>query len=98
MEPVLHKEFEADDPWEMVAMRVPAPAGYDAPAAMARTFVEEFALMGWPPGRILRLFQSEKFAGSHSVYEERGEAFIVALIDEVFSGRRGAPDATDDGS
>lgn len=88
MEPVLNKEFEADDPWELVAMRV--PADYDAPAAMARTFIEEFALMGWPPQRIMRLFQSEKFAGSHSVYEERGEDYIRGLIEEVFGPGKGA--------
>jgi hypothetical protein len=89
MEP-LKKEFEADDPYELVAQEVPVPAGYDAPAAMARTFIEEFALMGWPPERIMRLFKSAAFAGTHSVYEERGEAYVQGLIDEVFGPGKGA--------
>ena len=89
MEP-LKKEFEEDDPYELVAHQVPVPAGYDAPGLMARTFVEEFALMGWPPERIMRIFRSAAFAGSHSVYEERGEAYIQGLIDEVFGPRKGA--------
>jgi hypothetical protein len=92
MEP-LQKEFEADDPYELVAHQVPVPAGYDAPGLMARTFVEEFALMGWPPERIFRLFVSRHFAGTHSVYEERGEAYIRALIEDVFCPSKEAADA-----
>jgi hypothetical protein len=81
------KQLEADDPYELVAVQVPGPPGYDGPAEMARVFIEEFALMGWPPERILRLFRSRAFAGTHAVYEERGEAFVWALIEAVF-GRR----------
>jgi hypothetical protein len=81
------KELDVDDPYELVAVQVPGPPGYDGPAEMARVFIEEFALMGWPPERILRLFRSRAFAGTHAVYEERGEAFVQALIDAVF-GRR----------
>ena len=87
------KDLEEDDPYELVAVQVAAPAGYDGPGEMARCFIEEFALMGWPPARILRLFQSKAFAGTHSVYEERGEPFVRGLIDEVFHGRKGAADA-----
>jgi hypothetical protein len=86
------KEFEEDDPYELVAVEVPSPPGYDGPAEMARCFVEEFALMGFPPDRILRLFTSRAFAGSHAIYEERGEAFVRGLIDEVFTGRKGERD------
>lgn len=86
------KAFEEDDPYELVAVEVPSPPGYDGPAEMARCFVEEFALIGFPPDRILRLFSSRAFAGSHAVYEERGEAFVRGLIDEVFTGRKGERD------
>jgi hypothetical protein len=87
------KELEEDDPYELVAVQVPGPPGYDGPAEMARVFIEEFALMGWPPERILRLFRSRAFAGAHAVYEERGEAFVRALIDAVF-GRRPPEEAS----
>ena len=87
------KELEADDPYELVAVEVAGPPGYDGPAAMARCFIEEFALMGWPPERILRLFQSRAFAGTHAVYEDRGEAFVRALIDDVFRGGKEAAHA-----
>lgn len=82
------KELEDDDPYELVAVRLAGPPGYDGPAEMARTFIEEFALMGWPPERIMRLFKRPHFAGSYAVYEERGEAFIQELMDEVFTGAR----------
>lgn len=87
------KELEEDDPYELVAVQVPGPPGYDGPAEMARVFIEEFALMGWPPERILRLFRSRAFAGTHAVYEERGEAFVQALIAAVF-GRRPVQEAS----
>jgi hypothetical protein len=86
------KELEDDDPYELVAVSVTGPPGYDGPAAMARVFIEEFALMGWPPARIMRLFKSPKFAGTNSVYEERGEAYVQGLIDEVFAGRTVEPE------
>jgi hypothetical protein len=89
----LRKELEEDDPYELVAMRLPAPPGWDAPALMARTFIEEFALMGWKRNRIMQLFRSKAFAGSHAVYEERGEAFIARLMDEVFGPEGEADDA-----
>lgn len=87
------KEFEDDDPYELVAVEVAGPPGYDGPAEMARCFVEEFALMGWPPDRILRLFKSPRFAGTNAVYEDRGEGFVVGLINDVFSSGKGAADA-----
>jgi hypothetical protein len=78
------KEFEGDDPLEFVAMRFPAPPGVDMDEAMARCFIEEYALMGMPRQRVLKMFTSPFFAGAHAVYEKRGAAFIGRLIDEVF--------------
>lgn len=78
------KEFESDDPMEFVALRFPAPPGVDMDAAMARCFIEEYALMGMPRKRVLAMFASPFFAGAHAVYEARGAAFIEQLADEVF--------------
>ncbi|MFN8557112.1 MAG: hypothetical protein U0531_07080 [Dehalococcoidia bacterium] len=89
------KDFEEDDPYELVAVRLPSPPGHDGPAEMARCFIEEFALMGWSPERILRLFRSKAFAGANSVYEERGEPFIRDLLADVFGRKVRAP-AIDD--
>ncbi len=78
------KDFETDDPYEFVAVRFPMEPGVDGQEAMARCFVEEYALMGVPRRKILQIFSAEMFAGAHAVYEERGEAFIQRIIDDVF--------------
>ena len=78
------KEFEADDTYEFVAMRYPVEPGTDPDELMARCFIEEYALMGMPRDRIMRMFRSPAFGGTHAILERRGEAFLVAIADDVF--------------
>jgi len=80
------KVAEPTDPYVATAVSFATP-GYDGMAAMARAFVEEFALMGWPAEHILRLFATPSFAGAHVVYRERGADYVHALIDDVFGPR-----------
>lgn len=89
------KEFEAGDPFQAVAVALSTP-GYDGAEAMARCFVEEYALMGWPPERIFKLFTLPAFAATYSVYSERGPDYVQRLIAEVFGG--GPREAQDDAS
>lgn len=81
------KDFESDDPMEFVAMRFPAPDGVDIDADMARTIIEEYALMGMPRDRVLQLFRSPSFVGTHRIWKSRGEEFISSMLDEVFVPR-----------
>ncbi len=81
---MVEKEFEADDPYEFVAVRFPVAEGVDADALMARTFIEEYALMGMPRLKMLQLFHSQFFAGTHAILEARGEPFVQAIIDDVY--------------
>jgi hypothetical protein len=76
------KMAEQSDPLEPVAVSLATP-GYDGEAAMARCFVEEFAMRGWPAERIRLLFQQADYVAAHSVYRARGAEFIDALIAEV---------------
>lgn len=78
------KEFEADDPYEFVAMRYSAEPGTDPDEAMARCFIEEYALMGMPRDRIMRMFHSPHFAGTHAILERRGQAFVVGIADSIY--------------
>lgn len=78
------KDFELDDPYEFVAVRFPMEPGVDADEVMARCFIEEYALIGTPRGRMLALFESEFFAGTHAILIRRGEAFVQRIIDDVF--------------
>jgi hypothetical protein len=78
----LTKQHEQTDPFEAVAVGI--STAEDTTDEMARTFVEEFALLGFPPERVLRLFRNPFYAGAHMVLERRGDEFVRALIREVF--------------
>jgi len=78
------KDFEADDPYEFVGMRYQAEPGTDPDELMARCFIEEYALMGMPRDRIMRMFHSPAFKGTHSILERRGAEFIRAISDDVY--------------
>ena len=77
------KEFELEDPFQPVAVALSTP-GHDGMEAMARCFVEEFAMLGWPPDQIFRLFTIEEFAGSYSVLQERGPDYVKSIIESIF--------------
>jgi hypothetical protein len=79
------KDMESDDPYEMVGVLVPTAPGEDATGQMALSFVEEYALMGFTGGQILHLFRNPFYAGAHMVYEQRGEAYVQEIIDQVLS-------------
>ena len=76
------KAAEPSDPYQPVAFGVPTP-GYDGLEAMARTFIEEFALLGWPRGRIARMFRIPRYVAAHEVYRRRGPVFVEELLDDV---------------
>lgn len=77
------KQAEPSDPLVATAVAVPTP-GYDGMAAMARAFVEEFALAGWPEERIARMFRLPRYVAPHTVYRQKGPEFIDRLIASVF--------------
>ncbi len=76
------KEYESEDPFQPTAVSFSTP-GYDGLEAMARCFVEEYALMGWPPQRIFKLFTVPEFAGSYAIYQQRGPDYVRALITSI---------------
>ncbi|MBA4181648.1 MAG: hypothetical protein C0506_13750 [Anaerolinea sp.] len=78
------KDFESDDPYEFVAVSFPMDPGTDADEVMARCFIEEYALMGMPRQKTLRLFASPQFAGTYAISFRRGREFIERLADEVY--------------
>ena len=65
------KAVEAADPYQATVVALSTP-GHDGGAAMARTFVEEFARMGWPRERIARMFRISRYVAAHAVYRARG--------------------------
>ena len=88
------KSYEPDDPFTFAAVRYPVEDQEEADRAMARCFIEEFALMGWSSDRVRRLFRSGFFAGTHGIFERRGEAFVDALVADTFGESLGGRDET----
>jgi hypothetical protein len=59
---------------------------------MAWAFAEEFARAGFDRRRILALFRSPFYAGSHAALVALGETEVAAIVDEcvtVFGPRSG---------
>ena len=80
------KDVAPDDPLEIVGVVLDHPMDARGLDAMARTFIEEYALMGWPAKRILTLFRQPFYGGAHDAYEALGEARIVELIEQTLPG------------
>jgi len=80
----LHKDFEEDDPYALVGQGFPCPENYDSMGEMARTFVEEFALLGHSEEFVLRLFRNPRYQGPHGVFIARGEAYVRKLLSQVY--------------
>jgi hypothetical protein len=81
------KDFEDDDPMELVGMVIPTE-GDEMLDAMGRTFADEFLRMGYPPPAILSLFRDPFYRAPHSLYTHKGEPYIVEMIEQVRQARR----------
>lgn len=82
------KPYEADDPAELVGVRLPDAPDAGAWEEMATVFIEEFALMGWGRERVLRLFANPRFAGPHGALRALGAERVRALVEAAFPGVR----------
>ncbi len=87
------REPDASDPMEIVGVVLDRPIDRRGLDDMARTFVEEYALMGWPPRRILETFRRPFYGGAHDAYEALGESRIRELIAETYGPAEGWSDA-----
>lgn len=81
---MLRKELEPDDPFAFIGQGFPNPEGYDSMGEMARCFIEEFAMLGYPASFVLRIFRNPFYQGPHGVYRARGEGYVLELIREVY--------------
>jgi hypothetical protein len=76
------KQPEADDPFALSGVGVPDPDG-TAVREMAACFAEEFLRLGFPPGRVLALFESPRYPLAHRAYAQLGAAETRALIERL---------------
>jgi hypothetical protein len=78
----LEKAAEPTDPYVATAVALDTP-GHDGAAAMTRTFIEEFARLGWSRQRIQRMFRIPRYVAANAVYRARGPEFVAAMIEDV---------------
>lgn len=77
------KQPEPDDPMALVGVRLEEDPDERAMDEMARSFVDEYARLGWSGERILRLFRNPFFRVPHQIYEVRGEEYVRSLVAAV---------------
>ena len=66
----------------------------DAMRDMAECFAEEYIRSGFDEGRILKLFQTQGYAGPFLAYQTLGEDAIRRIIDELMPLWGGRKDKT----
>jgi len=80
---VADKQFEQEDPFEMVGVVLPELMDDAALTEMACCFVEELARMGYGREKLMRVFRDPFYKGPHAVYRSKGEEFVRALVEQV---------------
>lgn len=72
-----------EDPYELVGMVIPGEEGQSE--AMAQALIEEFILLGWNKKQLMTLFTSPLYLGTHHIYQEKGSAWVQALIEDTWA-------------
>ena len=84
-----YDEAEPDDPHMLVGVSLPADEV--ATREMAAAFADEFAQMGFDRERLLQIFASPFYAGTHAARQLLGDAEITRIVVEslrVYAGRK----------
>ena len=76
-------EFDVEDPFEAVAVELPADE--DTLTPMAECFIEEFMRMGYSAERILVLFTNPMYSGPLLFTKAHGMVAVRQLIAETFT-------------
>ncbi len=76
------KPLEEDDPFELKGVVLPAP-DESSLKEMAVCFVEEFLRDGWSDEQLRAMFRNPGYRGPHLVWQQQGEAYVEAVIQEV---------------
>ena len=77
------KEFEPEDPLELVGVGLEEPPDEAALHEMACSIVEEYMRMGWTGENIMRLFRNPTFHMTHNILRLKGEEYVQGLVASV---------------
>ena len=73
------KEFDPEDPMELVGVAV--PEGNDDEALDG--IVQEYLFLGWSPTQIMFLFTSPYYGATHQIYERKGAAYVSERVQRL---------------
>ncbi len=76
------KEYEEDDPVEMIGVQLPNQSEEQL-RDMALCFAEEFVREGWDEEQLLKMFQNPLYQGPHLAWKQKGDDFVKSVIDEA---------------
>lgn len=79
---MIKKEFEPDDPVEMIGVELPHQTEEQL-RDMALCFAEEFVREGWGEERLMGLFKNPFYHGPHLVWKQKGDDFCRCVILEA---------------
>lgn len=82
------KDFETDDPHEIVGVSIPVSDGEAAEQMLALSLVEEFVRFGFDEDDVVRIFGGSFYAGANALYVKFGEAHIRSLVRNAISRLR----------
>ena len=83
MQPHYKREDDPTD-FELSHYVVPGEPGRDHLEEMAEAFILEFKRMRWTNDAILQLFKNPFYAGPHYVFKERGEEFVLDMLNGFY--------------
>lgn len=77
-----NKEYESDDPMEMVGYEIPGQSEA-ALRDMALCFAEEFVRDGLDEGKIMSLFRNPYYKGPYLAWQQKGDEFVKSVIRDA---------------
>ena len=75
-------EVDPTDPMELVGVELPAASDAEL-TEMTDCFIEEFARMGWPRAKVLKMFRTPFYAAAHRVWLAKGEGFVQERLERL---------------
>ena len=81
---MMSKEYEEDDPVEMIGVQLPNQSEEHL-RDMALCFAEEFVREGWDEKQLLKMFQNPLYQGPHLAWKQKGDDFVKSVINEAIA-------------
>jgi hypothetical protein len=85
-----HREPDPEDPLALRAVGCPDPEG-ESTRRMAECLAEEFLRLGFPPGRVLSLFESPRYALPHRAWRALGAEETRRIVERTAALLRPPP-------